>query len=264
MWYKKTLFLLFMVCPIALAFALAKPLSSEIFSLDSYSDVPIDLLDESTALAESDSNPQSASEPLLFASPGTSAEDESNDLFGTWSDYSSFSSNPDNSVASSSDGLFALLSPNAGNDNPNHLSLQSDLASSHEDSGSDWSPPPPTVAAADPGENLNTNIIEGVDRGVNGVLQYLRPLVNECSLKANGRVPLCCVSKRKALPRAYECTRYDESNLDCKYFNYQFCCVALNPIDAEGIDCTKGFYTADARGGGDEIMATDLALEGGF
>lgn len=225
----------------SLLISLVKSLSSgpsgrfDLFNFDSYDDVPFGL-GESDTLAEADLNTQPVSE-TIFSDPSGSSE-QSDDLFES-QDYSSFSSIPDSSTTL--DTLIAL-DPNLGSLDTIHADL-----ASHGASGNEGKPP-------DLGETLENYI----DEGLNYLLQYMVPLDKECDLKENGRIPLCCSSKRKALPRAYDCKNFDPSDIDCKLFNYQFCCLGFNYRDAEGIGCTKGFYVAGVEGELDDVSVVKI------
>lgn len=229
----------------SLSVSLVKPLSSgpfdEVgpFDLNSYSDAPPIGLGESTTLAEADLNSQPVGEPIFLDSAGSSAE--SDDLFGT-QDYSSFSNVPD-AAPTNSDALLVALSPSPGSSDQ----IQANPTPSPEDSGKDETPPP------DLGETLDNYINEGL----NLLLQNVDPFDKECDMKTAGRIPLCCNSWRKMLPYAYGCKRYDSTELNCHYYNFQFCCSGFNPIDQEGIGCTKGFYSAGAKGETDDVSGVD-------
>lgn len=212
--------------PASFALSLSEPLLSgpfdglELSNPDPGSDVPISP-SESIDLTEAHLDAQSASQSLFLDLSGSS--EEVDDLFGIQSEPS-ISNNPLSSI--DPDAVSALRA--------NANELQANLPSND---GSSYIWP-----SSDLGENLNDFINEGVNRGVNDFLQFLSPLARECELKTRGRLPLCCTSNRKALPRAYGCYHFDSSDYDCKFYAFQFCCQALNPVDAEGIDCTQGFY----------------------
>lgn len=197
----------------------------DLFDLDSYGDVPIGL-GQSATVAEADLNTQPVGETIFFDPPGIS--EQSDDLFGS-QDYSSFSSIPDSSTSMDT---FVALDPNPGSLDTIHADL-----AGHDVSGNEEKPP-------DLGEILRDKI----DEGLNYFLRFAAPFDRECDQKPNGRIPLCCTSKRKALPRAYDCKDFSPSDIDCKLFNYQFCCVGFNRLDAEGVGCTKGFYVAGVDG----------------
>ena len=193
-----------------------------LFDADSYNDAPIDLGEPATFLAEADLNFQPVGESIFPAFSGSS--EDLDDLFEN-QDHFSFSSFPEGG-STNSDALFALSpSPDSSDQ------MQAGLLSSHTDSETNETP-------VDFGESLDNFINEGL----NNLLHFTAPLDKECDQKTVGRVPLCCNSRRKELPFAYGCKPFSSLNLDCQFFNYQFCCLGYNPIDNEGVSCTKGFY----------------------
>lgn len=208
---------------LVISFSLGPFDEAELFNPDSYSDAPIGLGEPASTLADADLKTQPIGEPNVPASSGSS--EDSDDLFGT-QDHSSFSTLPDGG-SMNSDALFAL-SPSS--DSSDQM-LQANVAPNHADSSTNETP-------LDLGETLDNYI----DEGLNSLLHLADPFDKECDQKTEGRVPLCCNSPRKELPFAYGCKPYDSSNLDCQYYNYQFCCLGYNPIDQEGVGCSKGFY----------------------
>ena len=197
----------------------------DLFDSDSYNDAPIGPGEPAMFLAEADLKIQPVGEPIFSDSSGS--PEDSDDLFGT-KVPSSVSTLPDGGSINS-DTLVAL--------DPSSSSLdqtQAGLPPSGVNSGSSEQP-------QDLGETLDNYI----DEGLNYLLRFASPFDKECDLKKAGKVPLCCNSPRKELPFAYGCTPYDKSNVDCQYYNYQFCCLGYNPIDHEGVTCTKGFYVGD-------------------
>lgn len=193
-----------------------------LFDSDSYSDAPIGLGDPATFLAEVDLKTQPASESLFPDSSGSPKD--SDDLFEA-KDSSIFSTLPDGGSINSN--AFVALSPDPGSSDQ----TRADLPPSHADSNTNAVPP-------DLGDTLENYINEGL----NHLLPIVDPFDKECDFKKVGKVPLCCDSPRKELPFAYGCTPHDPSNVDCRYYHFQFCCLGYNPIDREGVTCTKGFY----------------------
>ena len=193
-----------------------------LFDPDSYSDAPISPGELATFSAESDLNTQPGGEPIFPDSSGS--WEDSDDLFEA-KDSSTLSDLPDDGLINSN--ALVALGPNSGSSDQ----TQTGLPLSYADSGPNESP-------QDLGETLDNYINEGL----NNLLRIVNPFDKECDLKKGGKVALCCNSPRKKLPYAYGCKPFDQSNLDCQYFNYQFCCLGYNAIDNEGIGCTKGFY----------------------
>lgn len=190
-----------------------------LFDSDSYSDTPIE---PAPALTEVDLNTEPVGEPNLLASSGNSGD--SYDLFGS-QDQSGFLNLPDDG-STNADALLALGPISDSSDQ-----MQAGLPPSHADSNTNEKP-------QDWGDTLN----KYVDEGLNDLLRFAAPLSSECDMKTGGRVALCCTSPRKQLPRAYGCRPFNLFDLDCQFFNYQFCCLGYNPIDQEGVGCTQGFY----------------------
>lgn len=196
---------------------------ASLFDFNSDNDDPIGLGEPATFVADADLKAQPGGEPLFPDSSGSS--EDSDYLFGI-ENHSSFSTLPDDGSIINSNTLLAL-GPNPGSSDQ----TQADLLPSHADSGTNETPP-----------ELGDILDNYINEGLNYLLPIVSPFDKECDKKAVGKVPLCCNSPRKELPFAYGCKPYDPSNVDCQYYNYQFCCLGYNPIDSEGVTCTKGFY----------------------
>lgn len=212
----------------SLAVSSVKSLSLEpldeagLFDPEFYSDVPISPSELATFSVEADLNTQPGGEPIFPDFSGSS--EVSDDLFEA-EDSSIFSDLPDDGLINSN--ALVALDPNSGNSDQ----TQTGLPPSYADSGPNESP-----------QDLGDTLENYINEGLNSILWIVNPFDKECDLKKGGKVALCCNSRRKKLPYAYGCKPYDRSNLDCQYFNYQFCCSAYNAIDNEGLGCTKGFY----------------------
>lgn len=196
-----------------------------LFDSDSYNDASTGLGEPAIFLAEADLQTQPVGEPTF--SESSRDPEGSDDLFGT-KVHSSISTLPDGGSINS-DALVALDPSSSSVDQ-----TQAGLPPSDTHSGS-------SGILQDLGETLDNYI----DEGLNYLLRSVSPFDKECDLKKGGKVPLCCNSPRKELPFAYGCKPYDPSNVDCQYYNYQFCCLGYNPIDHEGVTCTKGFYVGE-------------------
>lgn len=227
----------FFLLAAAVPISLTKPLSSgtELFDLDSYSDTPT-AVGESIPSNEADLNTQALPEPILFNSP-ESSEDPNSDLFGT-QDYSTTLSN----IPDTSNILFAQIP--SSDSSPGQPPTPNGIPSSIDD----------------PVENFENFLDEKTDQ----LLRFLgippaapHPLDKECEEKTGGRIPLCCTDLRNLLPWAYGCTPYNEANLDCKFYNYQHCCSGYNPVDHEGLGCTRGFYGYVAEGSNDGALGIE-------